>query len=500
MLEAIGQAIITVFTPGILMWAFFGVIIGLVVGILPGLGGAATLAILLPIVYRVDPSVALTFLIAIHAVVYQGGLVTSVLFGIPGEETSTATLLDGYPMAQKGEAGRALANGQTASLLGGVFGGVVLAVLIPIAKPIILAFGPPELFMIAIMGLSFVAAFARGSAIKASIAGALGLLVSYIGFHDGTGALRYTGGNLYFWQGINIIPVMMGLFALTEVIDLAVKGGTIAKGEKTEVKFADIKQGIRDVFKHWWLMVRCSAIGTGIGIVPGVGGVVAQFICYGHAKQTSKRQHEFGLGCPEGVIAPESGNNSKVGGAVLTTLAFGIPGSAAMVIILSALMILGIEPGPDMLGKHLDLLWLIVVTLIVANIIAGIIGLVLAKPLAQLTFVKSSILIPVIILLVVVGSYGVANDVRDVGFAFGFGFVGFFMKTHGYSRITFTIGYVLGDFVERYFLISLTSLGPAFLFHSPIALVLLILTILGLSGGGIKNLIQKIMLKRPEGE
>ena len=213
MLDAIGQAIITLFTPGILMWAFLGVIIGLVVGILPGLGGAATLAILLPVVYRVDPAVALTFLVAIHAVVYQGGLITSVLFGIPGEETSTATLLDGYPMAQKGEAGRALANGQTASLLGGVFGGVVLAVLIPVAKPIILAFGPPELFMIAIMGLSFVAVFARGSAIKASIAGALGLLISYVGFHDGTGVLRYTGGNLYLWRGINIIPIMMGLFS-----------------------------------------------------------------------------------------------------------------------------------------------------------------------------------------------------------------------------------------------------------------------------------------------
>jgi TctA family transporter len=474
-----------------LFWIFFGVIIGLIVGILPGLGGTATLAILLPIVYGLDPSVALIFLIAVHVVVYQGGLITSVLFGIPGEETSTATLLDGYPMAQKGKAGRALANGQMASMLGGVFGGVFLAVLIPVARPIILAFGAPELFMVSVIGLSFVAVLSRGSTLKAIVAGALGFFASNIGYQDASGTLRFTGGFFYFWEGLKIVPVFMGLFALPEVVDLAVEGGTIAKGDKSEVKWSDVIQGIKDVLTNWWLMIRCSAIGTAIGIIPGVGGVVAQFLCYGHAKQTSKRSEEFGLGCEEGVIAPESGNNSKVGGALLTTLVFGIPGSAAMVIILSAMMILGIEPGPGMLTDHLDLLWMIVITVIVANCIASLVGLVSARSLAQLTFVKASILVPIIMLMVILGAYGVASDIKDVLTAFAFGFIGYLMKIYDFSSVTFTIGYVLGDYAERYFLIALASLGPGFLLRSPIALILLSIAVLVLLGGPIGKVIRK---------
>lgn len=495
MIEAIGQGIVNVLNPGMMPWIFFGVVIGLIVGILPGLGGVATLAILLPVVYGLDPTFALSFLIAIHACVYQGGLITSVLFGIPGESASTATILDGYPMAQKGQAGRALANGQMASMLGGIFGGLVLALLIPVAKPVILAFGSPELFMMAVMGISFVAILGRGSAKRAFIAGSLGLLLSFVGFHYGTGTLRYTGGMLYFWEGIKIVPVFMGLFALPEVFELMAKGGTIAKVEKSEIRWGDVWQGIKDVFRHWWLVIRSSALGTGIGIVPGVGGVVAQFMCYGHAKQTSRQPELFGLGCEEGVIAPEAGNNAKEGGALLTTLAFGIPGSAGMVIILGAMMVLGVKPGPEILTKHLDLIWTIIVTLIVSNIIASLIGLAAAKQLAKLTFVKGSIMVPIIILLVILGAYGVANDMKDVLVAFAFGGIGYLMKRYDYSRVTFTIGYVLGDYAERYFLISLASLGPGFLLESPIALVLLLFVILGLIGGQGKrlflNLIQR---------
>jgi len=243
-------------------------------------------------------------------------------------------------------------------------------------------------------------------------------------------------------------------------------------------------------------VLRCSAIGAGVGVVPGVGGVVAQFLCYGYAKKTSKRSEEYGTGCEEGVIAPESGNNSKVGGALLTTLAFGIPGSAAMVVILSAMMILGIEPGPDMLTAHLDLLWMIVLTVIIANCVASLVGLVTAKPLAQLTFVKGNILVPVIMLMVVLGAYGVRSDMRDVITAFVFGFLGYLMKMYDYSRVTFTIGYVLGDYAERYFLISFASLGPYFLLRSPIALILLIITILFFLSSPLRKLTRKWFIFR----
>ena len=393
MLEALWQGITNVLNPGMMPWVFLGVIVGLLVGILPGLGIAATLAILLPVVYGLNPTFALTFLLVISAAGSQGGCVTSILFGVPGESISTATMLDGYPLAQQGKAGRALGSAQTASVLGAIFGGFVLAILIPVARPIILSFGSPEMFMMSILGISFVAILGRGSAIKSFIAGSFGILIAFVGFHSGTGVLRYTGGILYFWSGFQVVPVFMGLFAIPEVIDLAVRGGTIAK-EQANVGWADVWEGIKDTFKRWPLVLRCSAIGTALGLVPGVGSVVSQFICYGHAKQTSKTPETFGLGNIEGLIAPESGNNSKEGGSLFTALAFGLPSGAPMVIILAALMVLGIKPGSEMITKHLDLFWTLVVSLIVGNVIASWICILSARALARITFVRGTILVP----------------------------------------------------------------------------------------------------------
>jgi len=490
MIEAVAYGIAYVFNPHMLPWVFLGVVIGLVVGVLPGLGGAATLAMLLPIIYKLDPTFALTFLIVLHSAASQGGVVTSILFGVPGESTTTATMIDGYPMAQQGKAGRALGASQMASMMGAIFGGMVLAILIPVAKPVILAFGSPEIFMMALLGISFVAVLGKGSPVKAFIAGAMGILGSFIGFHSGTGTLRYTGGVIYFWEGLKIVPVFMGLFALPEVIDLAVKGGTIAKVERTSIGWEDVWGGIKESFKHWSLVLRCSAIGTVLGLIPGLGGVVSQFICYGHAKQTSKQPQLFGFGNIEGVIAPESGNNAKEGGSLFSALAFGLPSGAAMVIILAALMVLGIRPGQEMITKHLNLFWTLVVSLIFGNILASLTCIVLARPLARITFLKGTVLIPIITLLVILGGYGETN-IRDVYLAFAFGGIGYLMKIYDYSRITFTIGFVLGDYAERYFLVSVASLGPTFLLHSPIALIMFFLILIGLAGRGVKNLSQR---------
>src|SRR4030042_6337294 len=212
MIEAVAHGIAYVLSANMLPWIFCGVGIGLVVGILPGLGGAATLAILLPIIYTLDPTFALTFLIVLHAAVSQGGVVTSILFGVPGESVNVASMLDGYPLAKQGHAGRALGASQTASMLGAIFGGCVMASLIPIAKPVILAFGSPEIFMMAILGISFVAVLGRGSPIKAAITGGLGIMLAFVGLHSGTGVLRYTGGVMHFLGGFSVVPVFMGLF------------------------------------------------------------------------------------------------------------------------------------------------------------------------------------------------------------------------------------------------------------------------------------------------
>jgi putative tricarboxylic transport membrane protein len=491
-----------VFTPSALPWLLSGVIIGLIVGVLPGLGITATLAILLPLVYTLHPSSALIFLVAIYAAGSQGGVITSILFGVPGETCSTASMLDGYPMTKQGKAGRALGVSQMASLMGAVFGGLVLAALIPVARPVILAFGSPELFMMAIVGVSFVAVLGRGSMLKSFIGGSLGLMLAYVGFHPATGTLRYTGDILYFWSGFQVVPVFMGLFAIPEVIDLAVRGGSIAKGGEANVGWRDIWLGIKDVLRHWWLVLRCSAIGTALGLVPGVGAAVSQFLCYGYAKQTSKTPQEFGLGCVEGIIAPEASNNAKEGGSLFTALAFGLPSGAAMVIILAALMVLDVKPGAEMITKQLPLFWTLVGCLIFGNVLSCGFCLLAGRALARITFVKGTILVPVIMLLVVLGAYGVANNINDVFMAFAFGGIGYLMKVYDYSRVTFTIGFVLGDYVERYFLISIASLGPGFLISSPIALGLLAVTVIFLTGrvgmGLSRRLIRHLMSKEEE--
>ncbi len=504
MLEALIHGLTNVLNPAIIPWVLFAVFIGLAVGILPGLGGAATTAILLPIIYGMDPTFALTFLIALHAAVSQGGVVTSILFGVPGETVTVASMLDGYPMAKNGEAGRALGASQMASMVGAIFGGIVLACLIPIARPVIMAFGSPEMFMMAILGISFVAVLGHGSPIKAIIAGGFGIMLSFVGFHSGTGELRYTADITYFWEGFQIVPVFMGLFAIPEVIDLMLHGGTIAKVEAANVGWKDVKEGCKDVFRNWKLVLRCSAMGTALGLIPGVGTNVSQFICYGHAKQSSKHPELFGYGNVEGVIGPESGNNAKENGGLFTALAFGLPTGAGIVMILAALMVLGVKPGQEMLTKHLDLFWTLAFSLILGNIIASLGCLIMARQLARLTLIRGVFLVPIIILLVILGAYGVANNIYDVYLAFFFGGLGVLMKTYDYARVTFTIGFVLGDFVERYFLVSLSSLGPSFLLQSPIALALLFLTIVGLASRGIKGLyvrfFQRLVAKEEEGD
>ena len=495
MIEAIVQGLTNVFSPGVFPWIFLGVIVGLIVGILPGLGGGTMLAICLPLIFGKDPAVALALLVGMMATFGTGGPITSILFGIPGEAGSVATILDGYPMAQKGMAGRALGAAIMASVLGGFFGAFWLVVLIPVVRPIILAFGSPEILMMAILAISFVAVLGRGSMPKALVAAALGMMLGYVGRHPGTGVLRYTSGILYLHGGFAIIPVVMGIFAIPEVIELMVAGTSIAKVEHRLIKRIEVKEGIKDCFRHWWLLLRCSAIGTAIGIIPGIGSVVAQWLSYGHAKQTSRRASEFGQGCVEGVIAAECPDNAKEGGALLTTLAFGVPGSVGMAIFMGALMILGIPPGPEMITKHLDLVWTVIFTLIIGNALGGIIALFFARDLARVTFLREVVLSPLILLLVVLGAYGAANSMLDVLICFGIGILSYLLKAFDYSRVTLVLGFILGDYIERYFLISLSTLGPGFLFDSPIAIVLALITILGLSYRKIKGLYKKFLLR-----
>ena len=324
-----------------------GIAIGFAVGILPGLGGPTTLALMLPFVFTMTPVEAFAFLLGMAAVTNTTGDITSILFGIPGEPTTASTIVDGHPMAKNGEAGRALGAAITSSLFGAVFGALVLALALPIVRPLVLTFGSPEFFMLALLGITFVASLSGEALVKGLAAGCLGLWFATIGLAPVSAVQRYTFGQLFLWDGIGLVPVTIGFFAIPEVIDLAVQGSSIAKVEVG--RLGGVWQGVRDTFTHWLLVLRCSAIGTFVAIIPGMGAATTQWLAYAHAVQSSSNRARFGRGAVEGVLGPGAANNSTLGGSLVTTVAFGVPASVTMAILMGAFLIQGLVPGPSML-------------------------------------------------------------------------------------------------------------------------------------------------------
>src|SRR5919204_4705713 len=294
-----------------------GIAIGFAVGILPGLGGPTTLALMLPFIFKMSPVEAFAFLLGMAAVTNTTGDITSILFGIPGEPTTASTIVDGHPMAKNGEAGRALGAAIMSSLFGAVFGAIVLALAIPVVRPLVLTFGSPEFFMLAVLGITFVASLSGEAILKGLVAGCLGLWLATIGLDPVSGTQRYTFGQLFLWDGIGLVPVTIGFFAIPEVIDLAVQGSSISKLDVG--RLGGVWQGVRDTFTHWLLVLRCSAIGTFIAIIPGMGAATTQWLAYAHAVQSSPNRERFGRGAVEGVLGPGAANNSTLGGSLVTT-------------------------------------------------------------------------------------------------------------------------------------------------------------------------------------
>src|SRR4029077_4670137 len=313
-----------------------GVIIGLAIGILPGLSGVVGLALLIPFTYHLDPHTAFALLLGMAAVITSSDFITAVLFGVPGHVGAAATVIDGHAMARKGEAGRAFGAGFAASLAGGLVGALVLAVSVPVLRPLLLLIGSPELLAFSIFGLSMVATLSGRAPLKGLAAAALGLMLSMIGSRAQGGTMRWTFDTLYLWDGVPLVPVVLGLFALPELCDLAVARTSIASDMRYNAT-AGMWQGAKDCFTNWWLVLRCSWIGAAFGAVPGIGGAVIDWLAYGHAVRTEKgAAQSFGKGDVRGVIAAESANNAREGGALVPTVAFGVPGSAGMAILLGA--------------------------------------------------------------------------------------------------------------------------------------------------------------------
>jgi len=461
------------------VYLFAGTVLGFIFGVLPGLGGIAALALLIPFSWGMLPHHAMLMFAGAMGAVPFGGSISAILLNVPGTPQNIATAFDGFPLAQKGKAGVAIGTAAAASALGAVIGIFVLVLLIPVLRAIILSFGPPEFVLLIMFGLVAIPLFTGRNFITGLIGGALGLTLSFVGFDGTTGVLRYNFGTFYLYDGIQLIPVIMGLFAVAQAIDLISSGGAVAKGVVTRHKFRDVLEGVKMVFRYKGTFYRSSLLGTIIGIIPGMGGVISNLFSWIIAAQSSARGKYFGTGEIEGVIASEAANNAKDGGALLPTLAFGIPGSGEMAVLMGAFILHGLAPGPQFLRDNLTIAWAIIFGLLSANIIVALFGVGLAHHMAKLTSVKGNIIAPIIICASLIGALVMRNEPVDMFVALIFGFTGFLMEKYDFSRITLVLGFILGHLAEMSFSQSLmiSDNDPLIFFRRPIALFLLILLV-----------------------
>jgi putative tricarboxylic transport membrane protein len=473
-IEGLFAALSQIVQPSHFTMLFGGVLVGLAIGILPGLGGIVGMTILLPIIYGMDPHDAFALLIGMVAVIPTSDTFPSVMMGIPGSSGSQATIMDGYPLARKGEAARALGAAFTASLAGGLFGAMVLTVVIPVARPIVLSFGSPELFMLALLGMSMVGVLSGKQPIKGVLAAGLGLMIGAMGAAPAVPEYRYYFGAGYLMDGIPLVIIGLGLFAFPEIIDLLIKGGAIS--EKTVLGRGWL-DGVKDAVRHKFIILRCSIIGVIVGFLPGLGGTVVDWISYGHIIQTSRDRDRFGKGDIRGVLAPESSNNAKEGGGLIPTLLFGIPGSGSMAVFLGGLLILGIQPGPTMVTEDIDLLYTAVWSLALANVFGAGLCVVLSKPIARLTVVPFSYIAPFMVLIVTLASYQATRSWGDLVALLGMGALGWIMKQYGWPRPAALIGFVLSDNLETYLFISVQRYGVEWFARTGVIVLALIIVV-----------------------
>lgn len=443
----------------IMQWSTLGImvigmLIGFIVGILPGLGGAVTIALLLPFTFTMDPVQGLVLLLSMWIVTGTAGDITSVLFGIPGEATSAAAVLDGYPMTKKGQAGRALGNVLTSSGLGIVFGAVVLGLFITVIRPLVELLGPPEFFMMVVLGLAFVVTLSGKTPAKGLAMVALGLLVSYIGSDPVAGLPRFTFGQLYLWSGVELIPVVVGLFGGAEVLQLMLTRSAIAGNSMGNTKMNGVMTGVGDAFRNWPALLRSSGVGVVVGMLPGLGGTVAQWISYGQARQTSKNPEKFGKGAVDGLVAAGATTTAKDAGSLIPTIAFGIPGGAATAVLLSGFLVLGVNPGQQMLSEKLDVTFSMVWTVIIAGLLGVVLALTLVRPLAALTRISGPVLTPVLFMLLVIGAYTATNNWGDLIVMLLASVVGVACLRWDWPRVPFLLAVVLGKLLEQYMTLS----------------------------------------------
>ncbi len=451
-------------------YLFLGIALGIYFGGVPGLSGLTGMAILLPFTFGMEPVSAFSFLLGMYAITTTSDSVTAILIGVPASAAAQATVLDGYPMAKRGEAGRAFGAAFTCSAVGGVLGGVFMGLSIPIVQPLVLSFAKPEFFMLGLLGLTMVGSLSGRSVLKGMIAAGLGLLLSQVGYAEQMAIPRYWLNTTYLLDGLPLVPVVLGLFSIPELVALAVSNRSISDVPREKVS-GGIMTGVKDCFIHWWLLLRSSVIGIYIGILPALGATIADWVAYGHAVQSAKDKSQFGKGDVRGVIAPETANNSVKGGDLVPTVAFGIPGSAAMAILLGAFLIQGLTPGPEMLTTKLHITYSMMWTLILANIIGAILLMVWANQLQKIIFIPANLILPGITFFVLIGAWTAGNNIGDWITLLVFGAVGLVMKKAGWPRAPLVLGFILGRIMENSLHISMKAYGMSWLLR-PICLLI----------------------------
>ena len=451
-----------------------GVSIGTFTAVAPqGLGIPLVYAIMLPVVIKWEPVTGIALLIGASSVSAICAAYLPVLFGIPGGSGSQATVLDGYPMGKRGEARRALGASFMAGGMGALIGTFTLAAAIPAAKPLIYLMGSPELFVVVLWGLSMVAVLAGRRPLKGLIAAAFGLLLATIGQQEQSGIMRFVFDQPYLLDGISVSIIALALFGIPAALDLALmKLGVEQQPAPLTGKLFD---GVKDTIREWWLVVRCSFIGVWVGIVPGIGSQVVDWLAYGHAAQSSKGGGAtFGTGDVRGVIAPESANDAKDGGDLVTTLLLGFPQGVSTALFIVALLAWGYLPGPEMIKKNPEVIYSVVWIQGIAGITGTLIGFGLSNQLAKLAQVRYSVMVPIIFIFVLMGAFSVTRDPADLLAVVGFGIFGYLMRRFGYPRPALILGLVLGSLMERYLYRSMASYGFTWL-SRPAVMVLLVL-------------------------
>jgi putative tricarboxylic transport membrane protein len=453
MLDAALSALGNLFALSNLMFLVMGVAAGLVIGMIPGLGGTGAVALLLPFVFVLEPTQAMALIIGAVAVVHTSDTISSVLLGIPGSASATVLMLDGHEMAKRGEGARALSIAFLSSMIGGLLGALGLTLSIPIARPLVLAFGSPELFMLTVLGVSLTAVLSRGNMLKGLVAGSFGLLLGQVGAAPTAADYRFTFGSLFLSEGLDLVAVALGVFGIAEVASLIGSRSSVATGSGLGTGWAT---GVRDVLHDWRHVLRGALVGMWAGVLPGIGATAGTWMAYGQARATARKQSKkgFGKGDPRGIIAPESANNSVEAGDLIPTLLFGIPGGAPAALLLGALLAFGIEPGPRIITNDLDIVYTIIWSFALASILGAAACFLLSHPLAKLSFVRFPVLAGGLIVILFVAGYQESEQIAFLQVMLLLGALGWVMKVCGIPRAPFLIGFVLSLPMERYYFLT----------------------------------------------